>query len=135
MLVIWLLTRDIDIECSKQFKWNFCFYVSGQSRPFWAALKLLWNSNMKLKRHFNLWDRIQKWKVIEITHELNHDLAFYCTHNCVCHSINSMFRVLGNFAFYMKYMSIFAKIWKTMYLCRSDIDLFYTTFCALKGRH
>ena len=34
-------TRDIHIECSKQFKWNSYFYVSGQSRPFWAALKLL----------------------------------------------------------------------------------------------
>ena len=39
--VIWLLGRDIHIECSKQFKWNSYFYVSGQSRPFWAALKLL----------------------------------------------------------------------------------------------
>ena len=34
-------SRDIHIECSKQFKWNSYFYVSGQSRPFWAALKLL----------------------------------------------------------------------------------------------
>ena len=33
--------RDIHIECSKQFKLNSYFYVSGQSRPFWAALKLL----------------------------------------------------------------------------------------------
>ena len=33
--------RDIHIECSKQFKWNSYFYVSGQIRPFWAALKLL----------------------------------------------------------------------------------------------
>ena len=33
--------RDIDIEYSKQFKWNSYFYVSGQNRPFWAALKLL----------------------------------------------------------------------------------------------
>ena len=33
-------SRDIHIECSKQFKWNSYFYVSGQSRPFWAALKL-----------------------------------------------------------------------------------------------
>ena len=32
---------DIHIECSKQFKWNSYFYVSGQSRPFWAALRLL----------------------------------------------------------------------------------------------
>ena len=35
------LIRDIHIECSKQFKCNSYFYVSGQSRPFWAALKLL----------------------------------------------------------------------------------------------
>ena len=34
-------SRDIHIECSKQFKWNSYFYVSGQSQPFWAALKLL----------------------------------------------------------------------------------------------
>ena len=33
--------RDIHIECSKQFKLNSYFYVSGQSQPFWAALKLL----------------------------------------------------------------------------------------------
>ena len=33
-------TRDIHIECSKQFKWNLYFYVSGQSRLIWAALKL-----------------------------------------------------------------------------------------------
>ena len=31
----------IHIECSKQFKWNLYFYVSGQSGPFWAVLKLL----------------------------------------------------------------------------------------------
>ena len=36
-----VLLRDIHIECSKQFKWNLYFYVSGQSRPFLAALKLL----------------------------------------------------------------------------------------------
>ena len=35
------LSRDIHIECSKQFKWNSYFYVFGQNRPFWAALKLL----------------------------------------------------------------------------------------------
>ena len=33
--------RDIHIECSKQFKRNSYFYVFGQSRLFWAALKLL----------------------------------------------------------------------------------------------
>ena len=37
----WADRRDIHIECSKQFKWNLYIYVSGQSRPFWAALKLL----------------------------------------------------------------------------------------------
>ena len=31
----------IHIKCSKQFNWNLYFYVSGQSRPFWAVLKLL----------------------------------------------------------------------------------------------
>ena len=35
-----LATRDIHIECSKQFKWNLYFYVSGQSGSFWAVLKL-----------------------------------------------------------------------------------------------
>ena len=38
---IFVLNRDIHIECSKQFKWNSYFYVSVQNRPFWAALKLL----------------------------------------------------------------------------------------------
>ena len=40
------------------------------------------------------------------THDLNHDLT-YSEHtiNCVCHSIKSMFRVLGmyNFALSMKF--------------------------------
>ena len=37
-----------------------------------------------------------KW----ITHDLNHDLIFYAhTFNCVCHSIRSMFRVLGIYNF------------------------------------
>ena len=38
----------------------------------------------------------------EKTHDLNHDLTFSAnTINCVCHSIRSMFRLLGiyNFAF------------------------------------
>ena len=39
--------RDTHIKCSKQFKWNSYFYVSGQSRPFWAALTLLQDSIMK----------------------------------------------------------------------------------------
>ena len=33
--------RDIHIECSKQFKRSLYFYMSGQSGPFWAVLKLL----------------------------------------------------------------------------------------------
>ena len=36
-----IMPRDIHIECSKQFKWNLYFYVSGQSRLFWAVLNLL----------------------------------------------------------------------------------------------
>ena len=39
--------KDIHIECSKQFEWDLYFYVSGQSRQFWAVLKLLSNSKMK----------------------------------------------------------------------------------------
>ena len=31
----------VHIECSKQFKWNLYFYVSGQSGTFWAVPKLL----------------------------------------------------------------------------------------------
>ena len=34
------ITKGIHIECSKQFEWNLYFYVSGQSRLFWAVLKL-----------------------------------------------------------------------------------------------
>ena len=34
------------------------------------------------------------------THDLNHDLTFYANIiNCVCHSIRSMFRVLGMYNF------------------------------------
>ena len=34
------------------------------------------------------------------THDLNHDLTFSAhTINCVCHSIRSMFRVLGTYNF------------------------------------
>ena len=32
--VFWASGRDIHIECSKQFKCNSYFYVSGQSWPF-----------------------------------------------------------------------------------------------------
>ena len=42
-------SRDIHIECSKQFKWILCLYGSGQSGPFWAELKLLKNSSMAYK--------------------------------------------------------------------------------------
>jgi hypothetical protein len=42
--------RDVHMECSKKFKCNLYFYVSRQSRPFWAALILLQNSNMKFKK-------------------------------------------------------------------------------------
>ena len=38
---IQVTSRDIHIECSKQFKWNLYFCVSGQSGPFWVVLKLL----------------------------------------------------------------------------------------------
>ena len=34
-------SKVIYTKYSKQFKWNSYFYVSGQNRPFWAALKLL----------------------------------------------------------------------------------------------
>ena len=40
--LIMISIRDIHIECSKQFKWNLNFYVSGQSGPFWAVLKLIY---------------------------------------------------------------------------------------------
>ena len=43
------LSRDIHIECSKQFEWNLYFYRSGQSGLFWAELKLPENSSMKFK--------------------------------------------------------------------------------------
>ena len=33
--------KVIYTKYSKQFKWNSYFNVSGQNRPFWAALKLL----------------------------------------------------------------------------------------------
>ena len=37
---------------------------------------------------------------LEKTHDLNHDLTFSAhTINCVCHSIRSMFRVLGIYNF------------------------------------
>ena len=42
-------------------------------------------------------------KVKGKTHDLNHDLTFYAhTINCVCHSIRSMFRVLGIYNFALR---------------------------------
>ena len=55
--------------------------------------------------HFNVWGWIQAGKVKGKTHDLNHDLTFSAhTINCVCHSISSMFRVLGmyNFGVHLK---------------------------------
>ena len=47
---------------------------------------------------FNVWYKLEKRK--EITHDLNRDLHFTAhTINCVCHSIRSMFRVLGIYNF------------------------------------
>ena len=64
--------RDIHIECTKQFKWNLYFYVSRQSWPFWAALKLLWISNMKFEYLILiLW---AKW--MPIAFELQQVLSF-----------------------------------------------------------
>ena len=49
----------------------------------------------------------------EITHDLNHDLTFYCTHNqlCVPQYIRSLFRVLGiyNFAYCLIFILFFCK--------------------------
>ena len=57
-----IMPRDIHIECSKQFKWNLYFYVSGQSGSFWAVLKLLLTSNRKFNRlthiQFNVLGRV-----------------------------------------------------------------------------
>ena len=41
--------RDINIECSKQFKCNLYFYVSGQSGPFWAERAVLGSAKTALK--------------------------------------------------------------------------------------
>ena len=46
-----------------------------------------------------------KEKTHDLNHDLNHDLTFSAyTINCVCHSIRSMFRVLGmyNFEYLLK---------------------------------
>ena len=43
------LLRDVHIECSKQFKWNLYFYVSGQSRPFLGSAKTA------LKFKYEIW--------------------------------------------------------------------------------
>ena len=57
MYLDWLFASDAEIyilhiECSKQFKWNLYFYVPGQSWPFWAVLKLLWNFKFKKANTF-----------------------------------------------------------------------------------
>ena len=33
---------------------------------------------------YDVCGRFKAWKVKEITHDLNHDLTFYCTHNQLC---------------------------------------------------
>ena len=49
---------------------------------------------------FSVWGSVWAWKVKWITHDLNHDLTFYAhSINYVCHSIRSMFRVLGIYNF------------------------------------
>ena len=94
--------RDICIKCSKQLKWHSFFCVSGQSRPFWAALNhskiQTWNLNRLTHIKLNVWGRIWslkvKWKnrwffMIFSAHTVNY----------VCHSIRSMFRVLDIYNF------------------------------------
>ena len=60
----------------------------------WAEPAVLSSTKTALKLKYEI---IGNWIYgAGYKNDLNHDLAFYCTHNCVCHSINSMFRVLGN---------------------------------------
>ena len=52
-----------------------------------TALKLIQIWNLDRLTHilqFNVWGRVYAWKVKEITHDLNHDLTFYYTHNQLC---------------------------------------------------
>ena len=61
------------------------------------------------------------------THDLNHDLTFSAhTINCVCHSIRSMFRVLGiyNFAHFPQ------KIYKL-----SKTNIFFSCFEGTRGEN
>ena len=51
------------------------------------------------------------------THDLNHDLTFSAhTINCVCHSIRSMFRVLGiyNFEEKLLFPDLFSSLYSRM---------------------
>ena len=51
---------------------------------------------------FNVGGRVKAWKVKEITHDLNHDLTFYCTHNQLCvpqYKVNAL--GIYNFGFNM----------------------------------
>ena len=44
----------------------------------------IWNLNRLTHIQFNVCGRVYAWKVKEITHNWNHDLTFYCTHNRLC---------------------------------------------------
>ena len=67
-----------------------------------------------------------KWK----THDLNHDLTFSAhTFNCVCHSIRSMFRVLGvyNFAWFISFYCCYLFLpWEANYAKPKRVCLPYT---------
>ena len=57
------------------------------------------------------------------THDLNHDLKFSAyTISCVCHSIRSMFRVLGtyNFGYDLKIGKKKSNVCQSTYLLSSD---------------
>ena len=57
--------RDIHIECSKQFRWNLHFYVSGQSGPFWAVLKLQYEIEIGYHTYNSMYwagCKLEKWK-------------------------------------------------------------------------
>ena len=49
-------TRDIHIECSKQFKWNLYLYVSGQCENCFKIQ--IWNLNRLTHIQFNVWGRV-----------------------------------------------------------------------------
>ena len=81
--------RDIHIECSKQFKWNSHFHVSGQSGPLWAVLKMLYNSN-RLTHILVLTYTIQcTGQDISLKSERKNPwfkpwFSIFCTHNQLC---------------------------------------------------